>query len=98
MRISVADAEGQWSELLRLAENGEEIFIMRDDLIVAELLPARQPVKKPLSPEEKAKIFDEIQERVRQERLPPGLDAARSQDFLYDDFGIPKSSSSTPRH
>jgi len=86
MRISVADAEGQLSELIRLAENGEEIFLMQDGRVVAQL----QPLTNTLSPEEKSKIFDEIQERVRQKKLPPGLDAARSQDFLYDDFGVPK--------
>jgi antitoxin (DNA-binding transcriptional repressor) of toxin-antitoxin stability system len=41
-------------------------------------------------PEEKRKIFKEIRDRVRNRRLPAEPDAARSQDFLYDEFGLPK--------
>jgi len=86
MRISVADAEGQLSELIRLANQGEEIVLMEDGRTVAQL----QPLKNPLSPEEKSRIMTELQEQVRLKNLPPAPEAARSQDFLYDDFGMPR--------
>jgi hypothetical protein len=43
-----------------------------------------------LSAEEKSRVFNEIRERVRKMDLPPGPDAAHSQDFLYDEDGLPK--------
>jgi antitoxin (DNA-binding transcriptional repressor) of toxin-antitoxin stability system len=111
MRISVAEAEGQLTELIRLAGDGEEVILTQDGQASARLEPLhgtsqafsdqeailaelRKPLKLaseelPLAPEEKAKLIAEIRERVRRRMLPPGPDAARSQDFLYGDDGLP---------
>jgi hypothetical protein len=35
-------------------------------------------------------LINRLREEVRQKNLPPGPDAAHSQDFLYDEFGLPK--------
>jgi len=86
MRISVAEAEGQLTELVRLATQGEDIVLTHNGQPAVRL----QSIRQPLSPEEKSKIFDWLQEEVRQLNLPPGPDAAHSQDFLYDEFGLPK--------
>ncbi|CAN7460718.1 type II toxin-antitoxin system Phd/YefM family antitoxin [Neorhizobium tomejilense] len=45
---------------------------------------------KPLSPAEKTKILREIREMAERRNLPSDTDAARSQDFLYDEHGLPK--------
>ncbi|MBB5573026.1 MULTISPECIES: type II toxin-antitoxin system Phd/YefM family antitoxin [Rhizobium] len=86
MRISLDDAEGQLKELVRLAKQGEEIVLTQDGLPAARI----QPMKKPMTSEEKENLIKRLQEEVRKKDLPPGPDAARSQDFLYDEYGLPK--------
>jgi prevent-host-death family protein len=46
--IGVAEAKARLSEVLRRVEAGEEIAIRRGDRIVARLIPARLPGKRPL--------------------------------------------------
>jgi antitoxin (DNA-binding transcriptional repressor) of toxin-antitoxin stability system len=46
--------------------------------------------RKPLSSAEKTKILQEIREMAKHRNLPWDTDAARSQDFLYDEHGLPK--------
>ena len=86
MHISLDDAEGQLKELVRLAKQGEEIVLTQDGLPTARI----QPMKKPMTSEEKASLLKKLQEEVRKKDLPPGPDAARSQDFLCDEYGLPK--------
>jgi antitoxin (DNA-binding transcriptional repressor) of toxin-antitoxin stability system len=86
MRISIKEAEGQLTELVPLANQGEEIILTENGLQSARIAP----LKKALSAEEKSRVFNEIRERVRKMDLPPGPDAAHSQDFLYDEDGLPK--------
>ncbi|MFT4182909.1 MAG: type II toxin-antitoxin system prevent-host-death family antitoxin [Rhizobium sp.] len=86
MRISLDDAEGQLKELVRLAKQGEEIVLTQDGLPAARI----QPMKKPMTSAEKENLIKKLQEEVRKKNLPPGPDAARSQDFLYDEYGLPK--------
>lgn len=85
MRISVSDAKGQLTELVRLAEEGEEVILTRHGQPVAQVAP----IKRKLEAGERKKIIDEIQREAARKALP-GPSAARSQDFLYDDFGLPK--------
>lgn len=97
MRISIADAEGQLTDLVRLAAQGEEIVLTVDGREIVRLEPlglaARGVQRNPKfieDPVERGRITREIQEEVRRKNLPPGPDAARSQDFLYDDeTGMP---------
>ena len=86
MRISLADAEGQLTELIRLARQGEEILVTEDGHPIARL----EAVKTFISdPAERHNFIKKLQEQVRQMNLPPDTDAARSQDFLYGDDGLP---------
>ncbi|MFN7101834.1 MAG: type II toxin-antitoxin system Phd/YefM family antitoxin [Pseudorhizobium sp.] len=109
MRISIEEAEGQLTELIELANQGQEIVLMQDGRPLARLTPViaksdddrnaapadlRKPLRlasetNPLSPAERAKLLREIQEEARRKNLPMDTDAARSQDFLYDDDGMP---------
>ncbi|MBM7048654.1 MULTISPECIES: type II toxin-antitoxin system Phd/YefM family antitoxin [Rhizobium] len=86
MRISLDDAEGQLKELVRLAKQGEEVVLTQDGLPAARI----QPVKKPMTSAEKENLIKRLQEEIRKKNLPPGPDAAGSQDFLYDEHGLPK--------
>ena len=86
MRISVSDADGQLTELVRLAKQGEEVVLTQDGRAAVRL----EPVRKPPSPEEKRAMILKLQGEVYLKQVPPGPDAARSQDFLYDDCGLPE--------
>lgn len=88
MKLSIAEAEDQLSELVRRAENGEEVVLTRDGRDVVRF--ERMPTTKATSPEEKRALFAEIRRRARERGPDGGPSAARSQDFLYDEFGIPK--------
>jgi prevent-host-death family protein len=84
MRISLTDAKAQLTELVRLAEAGEEVMLTRHGQPVVYLMP----VKRKLTPEERGRILDEVMRAAAGKALP-GPCAARSQDFLYDDDGLP---------
>jgi prevent-host-death family protein len=82
MEISVTDAKAQLTELVRRAEAGDEIVLTRHGQAVVRLIP----VKKGLSPETRRARLDEI---LASAKPTPGPCAARSQDFLYDEHGLP---------
>jgi len=90
MRISVTDAKGQLTDLVRRAEAGEEIVLTRHDKPVVEI----RAVGSELSAEElrkkRQKAFADLDEALRKNPPLPGPDAAHSADFLYDEFGLPK--------
>ena len=85
MRISVTKAKGQLTDLVRQAEAGEEVILTRHGQPAAQIVAVKSKL---LDPAERRRILDEIlasgPEPVR------GPDAARSQDFLYDEDGLPK--------
>ena len=89
MRISIAEAEGQLTELVRLVSEGEEVLLTQVDgpAVRLELVPEMQPS---MTPEEKSAFIARLQAEIRSKNLPAGPEAARSQDFLYDEFGLPK--------
>jgi prevent-host-death family protein len=85
MRISVTDAKGQLTELVRLAEAGDEIVLTRHGhpavrLVPVQALPDRQ-VRRDLL---------ETARRRGAAKASAGAPAAQSQDFLYGDEGLPK--------
>lgn len=84
MHIPVNDAGTQLIDLVRRAEAGEEIILTRAGQAVARLTS----VKRRLSPAERIAIIEEAQ-RLARGKATPGPDAARSQDFLYDESGMP---------
>ncbi|MEI9931716.1 MAG: type II toxin-antitoxin system prevent-host-death family antitoxin [Rhizomicrobium sp.] len=85
MRVSVTEAKGQLTELVRRAEAGEEVVLTRHGQAAVMLTPV---VKKP-TPAEKMAAMEAIQKRAAK-KAKPGPSAARSQDFLYDEYGLPK--------
>ena len=85
MRIPVSDAKGQLSELVRRAESGEEVVLTRHGKDIARLVPV-QPQSDTAA---RRAVIAEVQAAVRNKRTE-GASAARSQDFLYDDDGLPQ--------
>jgi prevent-host-death family protein len=86
MRISVSEAKAQLTDLVRRAEAGEEVILTRHGQEVVRLAPVSRPQ---LTPEERLAAINEIA-RQAATQATPGPYAARSQDFLYDEFGLPK--------
>jgi prevent-host-death family protein len=86
VRISVSEAKGQLTELVRRAEAGDEIILTRHGQPAVRLIAVKA---KPLDPAARRKILEEVRASGRA-KATPGPSAARSQDFLYDENGLPK--------
>lgn len=84
MDIPVTAARARLSELVRRAEAGEEIVLTRYGRPAARLVPAAPP------PDERARraLIASVRAAAKL-RIKPGPTAARSQDFLFDDRGLP---------
>jgi prevent-host-death family protein len=85
MQISVTDAEGQLTELVRRAEAGDEIILTRHGQAVVRLLP----VKAASQPKARRMLL-EAARRSGAANATDGPNAARSQDFLYGGDGSPE--------
>jgi prevent-host-death family protein len=86
MDMTVSKAKAHLTELVRRAEAGEEVVLTRNGHPVARLV-AEKP-KRARTQEEKLAILRDIQ-REAMKVMTPGPEAARSQDFLYDEDGLP---------
>ena len=87
MQISVSEAKRQLADLVRRAEAGEEVVLTRRGKAAVRLVPIAKASAK-LSQGRRA-VMDAAQ-RSAKAKLRPGSSAARSQDFLYDDNGLPQ--------
>lgn len=88
MNIALAEAQACLSELVARAEAGDEVVLTRDGRPAVRLVPV--PAEKLSVPDREARrrILEEFQ-KAASAKVTPGPNAARSQDFLYDEFGIP---------
>ena len=85
MKISVTDAKGQLTELVRRAEAGDDVVLTRHGHPAVRLVPVRA------APDRKSRRA--LLEAARASGLAKataGASAARSQDFLYGDDGLPE--------
>jgi len=84
-QVSVSDAKGQLTELVRRAEAGEEIVLTRHGHAAVRLVPAK------VVPNRKSrKAILEGARASASLKAKPGPSAARSQDFLYGEDGLPR--------
>jgi prevent-host-death family protein len=84
MQISVTDAKGQLTELVRRAEAGDEVILTRHGQAAVRLVPLKAPV----SSATRRALLETVRAAAA-EKAADGPSAARSQDFLYDDEGLP---------
>jgi prevent-host-death family protein len=84
MRMSVTDAKGQLTELVRRAEAGDEIILTRHGHPAVRLVPI-----KPVLDAKSRRALLEAVRRSGAAKALAGPDAARSQDFLYGEDGLP---------
>ncbi len=83
MKITVSDAKGQLTELVRRAEAGEEVVLTRHGHPAVRLVPVAQVPDR----EKRRALLEELRGSAKPKKGPG---AARSQDFLYGDDGLPK--------
>jgi len=84
MKVSVSDAKGLLTELVRRAEAGEEVILTRHGQPAVRLSPVT------LVPDRASRRA--LMESLRHSavgKATPGPSAARSQDSLYGEDGLP---------
>lgn len=84
MRVSVSDAKGQLTELVRRAEAGDEVILTRHGNAAVQLVP----IKAATTREFRRNLLEAMRASAAAKAVA-GPSAARSQDFLYDDDGLP---------
>jgi prevent-host-death family protein len=84
MQISVTEAKGQLTELVRRAEAGDEVVLTRHGHAVVRLVP----VKSVTDAQARGALIEAVQAAAAA-KASAGPSAARSQDFLYDEDGLP---------
>ena len=85
MNVSVSEAKGQLLELVRRVEAGEDVVLTRHGKAVVRLTA----IGGRTAPAKRRALLDEIR-RSAKRHAQPGTTAARSQDFLYGDSGLPE--------
>jgi prevent-host-death family protein len=84
MQISVTEAKGQLTDLVRRAEAGDEIILTRHGHAAVRLVPI-----KPAADAKSRKTLVAAVRASAAAKVTPGPSAARSQDFLYGEDGLP---------
>jgi prevent-host-death family protein len=85
IHVSVTDAKAQLTDLVRRAEAGDDIVLTRHGQDAVRLVA----VKVKQTVEHRRALLERLR-KTASAKMTPGPDAARSQDFLYDEFGLPK--------
>ncbi len=85
MQISVTDAKGRLTDLVRRAEAGDEVILTRHGQAAVRLVP----IKALPDLRARRKLLEAVKASGKA-RAKSGEDAARSQDFLYGEDGLPE--------
>lgn len=85
MRVSVTEAKGQLTELVRKAEAGEEVILTRHGHAAVRLVAIRTTPDRP----SRRALIEAVRASAAR-KATAGPDAARSQDTLYDEDGLPR--------
>ena len=85
MQISVTNAKGQLTELVRRAEKGDEIVLTRHSHAAVQLVPVKSTLDR-----KSRRVLLEAARAAGAAKATAGPNAARSQDFLYEEDGLPR--------
>jgi prevent-host-death family protein len=85
MQLAITEAKARLTDLVRRAEAGEDIVLTRHGHAVVRLVAIHA---KP-SARSRAELINAVRAQAAA-KATAGATAARSQDFLYDDEGLPK--------
>lgn len=83
MEVPVTEAKAQLTELVRRAEEGEDVVLTRHGRPAVRLTPV---FRAPDAARRRA-VLEAVRDAAPKDYDGPS--AARSQDFLYDDDGLP---------
>ena len=83
MRVSVSEAKGQLTDLVRRAEAGDEVILTRHGHATVRLVPVTAV------PDRRSRraLLDAVRRSATAKAIA-GPSAARSQDILYDRDGL----------
>jgi prevent-host-death family protein len=84
MRVSVTEAKGQLTDLVRRAEAGDEVVLTRHGHAAVRLVPIKAALDR-----KSRRALLEAARASGSGKANAGPNAARSQDFLYEDDGLP---------
>ena len=85
MDVSVSEAKAQLTELVRRAQAGEEVVLTRHGQAVVRIVP----IVRGTSANTRRNVIDAARRAAAAKALA-GTEAARSQDHLYGDDGMPR--------
>jgi len=85
MQVSVTDAKGQLTDLVRRAEGGEEVILTRHGQPAVRLVAVKVQTDRAA----RRKIIEAARQAAAT-KVVLGASAAQSQDFLYDENGLPE--------
>jgi prevent-host-death family protein len=85
MQISVTEAKGRLTELVRRAEAGEDVILTRHGHAAVRLVQV-----KPVADATFRKALLASVRASAAAKAAAGTSAARSQDFLYGEDGLPR--------
>ena len=85
VKISVTEAKGQLTELVRRAEAGDEVILTRHGHPTVRLVP----IKAVTDRKSRTALLEAVRVSAAT-RAVAGPSAARSQDFLYGSDGLPE--------
>jgi prevent-host-death family protein len=89
MHISVTDAKGKLTDLVRRAEAGDEVILTRHGEATVQLMPVKRKLPSAELRARRLAVLDEIIAAARSRGPEGGPPAARAADFLYGDDGLP---------
>ena len=84
MNVTVSEAKARLTDLVRRAEAGEEVVLTRHGHATVRLVP----VARRTDAGARRALLEAVRVSAAAKRLP-GADAARSQDDLYGEDGLP---------
>ena len=85
MQVSVTDAKGRLTDLVRRAQAGDEVILTRHGQPAVRLVPVTQ-----VRDAYHRRTLLEAMRKSGSARATSGPEAARSQDFLYGGDGLPE--------
>ena len=88
MQISVTEAKGRLTDLVRRVEAGDEVILTRHGQAAVRLVPVKAAVDS-----KSRRILLEAARAAGAAKAKAGPNAARSQDFLYGSNGLSVSRS-----
>ena len=86
MQVSVTDAKAQLTDLVRRAEAGDEVVLTRHGRPAVRLVP----VMSMRGAVERRALMEELRRLGSAKAAAAAASAARSQDDLYGDDGLPR--------